>query len=126
MPEGIVLKKEVFDKLRKELLYLLAVFGIAVSIFKIVFYKEDLAVLLRNVASIFWLLVLPGHFLMFYWEEKLGFLERIVAGTAFSAALIGITSYYVGLSGINIKYHAILLPSALLLIGLAICYKKLK
>lgn len=118
------MKKEVFEKLKKELAYIGLIFIIALVSFKIAFFKENMAVLLRNVLSVFWLFALPGYSIMFYWHEKLSFLERFIAGTALSAAAMGVFSYYSGLAGINIKYHAILLPSVLILIGAAINFFK--
>lgn len=118
------MKKEIFESLKKELQYIGLLFLIALVIFKIVFFKENLIVLLRAVASLFWLFVLPGYAIMLYWKERLEFLERIAVGAAVSAAIIGIFSYYIGLLGLNIKYHGILLPLIIILIGFAIIIKK--
>ena len=118
------MKKEVFDLVKKELMHIGLLFVLMIILFKIAFFKENFIVLLRNVLSLFWLFVLPGYFIMFYWNEKLNFMERFVIGIAVSAALIGISSYYLGLIGLNIKYHAVLLPSILILIGLAVNLRK--
>ena len=140
MFELIALKKEVFDfteifqknfwdtknpngffcVIKKEMQYIALLFLIAIIIFKIAFYKESFIVLLRNVLSLFWLFVLPGYFIMLYWEEKVDFIERFIIGIAFSAAIIGIFSYYIGLIGLNIKFHTIILPLLLILIGIII------
>ena len=117
------MKKKVFDLL--ELKYIGILFLLALIIFKIAFFKENLVVLLRNVLSLFWLFVLPGYFIMLYWKEKLGFTERFVIGIALSAAIIGIFSYYLGLIGLNIKYHAIVLPLVLILAGIVINLRKI-
>ena len=131
------MKKEVFDLteisnfrdtknhgflrvIKKELKYMGILFLLVLIIFKIAFYKENLIVLFRNVLSLFWLFALPGYFIMLYWKEKIGFLERFIVGIALSAAIIGIFSYYLGLIGLNIKYHTILLPLVLILIGIII------
>ena len=92
-------------------------FLVALIIFKIIFFKENLLVLLGFVASLFWLFVLPGYVIMIYWREKLEFMERFVIGVALAAAIIAIFSYYLGLIGINIKYHGIIMPLALIIIG---------
>lgn len=113
----IALRKEDFNDLKKELQYIGLLFLTALAIFKIAFYKETFIVLFRNVLSLFWLFALPGYFMMLYWKEKIGFVERLIIGTALSAAVTGISSYYLGLMGLNIKYHAIVLPIALILIG---------
>lgn len=118
------MKKELFENTKKELFYILILFFIALIIFKIAFSKENLIVLLRNVFSLFWLFVLPGYFIMLYWKEKLEFLERLIVGVVLAAAVIGISSYYLGLIGINIKYHIVLLPSILIISGILLMLKK--
>jgi len=118
------LKKEVFDHIKKELKYIGILFLLVLVIFKIAFFKEDLVVLLRNVLALLWLFALPGYFIMLYWKENLGFLERFIIGIALSAAIIGISSYYLGLTGLNIKYHAIILPLVLIFIGIGANFKK--
>ena len=124
MLEEIALKKEVFEILKKEMKYTCILFLLSVIIFKIAFYRENLIILLRNVLALFWLFVLPGYFMMLYWNERLEFLERFIVGIALSAAIIGILSYYIGLMGLNIKYHIFVLPLALILIGIAINLRK--
>jgi hypothetical protein len=44
-------------------------------------------------------------------------LERLIIGTATSTAIIGISSYYLGLIGLHVKYHGIIIPAALISIG---------
>tara|TARA_Y100000310_G_C20060137_1_gene524599 strand:- start:94 stop:450 length:357 start_codon:yes stop_codon:yes gene_type:complete len=118
------LKKEVFNTVIKELKYIGILFLVVLIIFKIAFFKENLLVLIRNVLSLFWLFVLPGYFLMLYWREKLEFIERFIIGIALAAAIIGIFSYYLGLIGLNIKYHTIMLPLILILLGFLFNSKK--
>ena len=118
------MKKEVFEKLKKELVNLGILLILFILIFKIVYFKESLFIVFRTVLSIFWLFVLPGYFIMFYWHEKLRFTERLIIGIAFSAAIIGIFSYYLGLIGLNIKYHGILLPIILILLGIFFIIRK--
>ena len=118
------MKKEVFNLLKKELAYILALFVIFLIIFKIIYFKESFFIITRTVLSIFWLFVLPGYFAMFYWHEKLGFIERLVVGIALSAAIIGALSYYLGLIGLNIKYHALSLPLVIIVIGFFFIFKE--
>jgi uncharacterized membrane protein len=118
------LKKEVFSLLKKEFAYILALFVIFLIIFKIIFFKSDFFIVFKTVLSIFWLFALPGYFLMLYWHEKLRFTERLTIGIAFSAAIIGILSYYLGLIGLNIKFHVILLPLVMILVGGFVGYRK--
>lgn len=112
------MRKEVFDVMKKESMYFGILFLLALVIFKIAFFNENLIVLLRNVLSLFWLFALPGYFIMLYWSEKLDFAERIVIGIVVAAGITGISSYYLGLMGLNIKYHAIVLPLAFISIGI--------
>jgi len=118
------LKKEVFEDMKKELMYIGLLFIIALVVFKIAFFKEEVTVLLRTVLSLFWLFVLPGYFILLYWKEKLGFMERFIVGIMVSAAIIGIASYYIGLIGLNIKYHTALLPLVLIIIGIVAAIRK--
>lgn len=118
------MKKEAFDFMKKELQYIALLFVLSLIIFKIVFFKENLIVLLRNVVALFWMFVLPGYFSMLYWKEKIEFLERFFIGISLSAAIIGIFSYYIGIAGLNIKYHFILLPLLLIILGLIFGLKR--
>lgn len=120
------MKKEILDKLKKELGYVGILFILFILIFKITFFKESLVVVFRMVISLFWMFILPGYALMFYWKNKLGFTERFIMGIALSTAIIGILSYYLGLIGINIKYHTIILPLIIILAGLFISLRKTK
>ena len=124
MLELIALKKESFELMKKELAYIGMLFLIILLIFKIIYYKGNFIITLRFVASLFWLFALPGYFIMFYWKEKLEFTERFIIGIALSAAVIGILSYYIGLIGLNIKYHGILLPVLMIIAGIVINLKK--
>ena len=118
------MKKESFELMKKELAYIGMLFLIILLIFKIIYYKGNFIITLRFVASLFWLFALPGYFIMFYWKEKLEFTERFIIGIALSAAVIGILSYYIGLIGLNIKYHGILLPVLMIIAGIVINLKK--
>ena len=118
------LRKEAFDLIRDEMRYIGLMFIIALIIFKIAFFKDSISNLLRITFSLFWLFALPGYFLMLYWNEKLEFAERFIIGIALSAAIIGISSYYIGLAGLNIKYHTVLLPLILMLAGAIINFRK--
>ena len=118
------MKKEVFDSLKNEIKYIGLLFLLAIIIFKIIFFKENLIVLFRNVLSLFWLFVMPGYFIMLYWKDKLEFMERFIVGIAIAAAIIGISSYYIGLMGLNIKYHGIFMPIVIIVIGLVMAKNK--
>lgn len=116
------MKREIFNL--RDLQYLGILFILALIAFKIAFFKEDNAILLRNVLSLFWLFVLPGYFIMLYWKEKIGFVERFFIGTLLSAAIIGISSYYIGIAGLNLRFHAIILPLIIIFAGVMINLKQ--
>ena len=120
----IALGKEIFNAIKNESRYVGLLFLIALIIFKIIYFNENLAVLIRFVFSLFWLFALPGYFITLYWKENLEFMERFVVGIALAAAIVGISSYYIGLIGIDIKYHTFLLPFLIIAIGLAAAMNK--
>jgi len=118
------MKRDLTENIKKELIYLACLFFVIAIAFKIVFYKEGIIVVLRILFALFWIFVLPGYAVMLYWNEKLEFIERFIIGIAISAAVIGSASYYLGLLGLNIKYHGAILPLVLLCVGAAIAIKK--
>ncbi len=118
------MKKELTEKLKKESLSILILFLVIIIMFKILFYKEGFLAVLRAVFALFWVFVLPGFYLMYYWHEQLEFMVRLIIGIAVSSAIIGIASYYLGLLGLNIMYHGIILPAACLIAGFFIIYKE--
>jgi len=112
--------KQLFELLKRELLYLAACALIIIALIKIAFFNESLISTIKTAISVFWLFMIPGYFIMLYWNQKLGFTERLVIGTIMGAALIGVMSYYFGLLGVNIKFHSLFLPIAVILISLAL------
>lgn len=110
---------------RREVLNLLAVAALMAAIVKVVFYRQDFVTTTRTALSLFWMLTLPGYALLYYWKEKLGFTERIVVGTAAGAAVTAIASYYLGIAGLHVKYHGIVLPIAMLIVA-AVAVKRKK
>ena len=118
------MNKEAFNSIKEESRYIGILFLAALIIFKIVYFKENFAVLLKITASLFWIFVIPGYFAMLYWKEKLEFAERFVIGVLLSAAVIGIFSYYIGLIGLNIKYHTFVLPILIMAVGLVAAIMK--
>ena len=118
------MKKEVFEKLKKEFAYLAIFFAVIAILFIFIFYKENFVVKIRTVFSFFWLFVIPGYFLMFYWEQNLEFIERAIIGIPLAAAITGISSYYLGLLGLNLKYHIFLMPILLITIGFLLVLRK--
>ena len=111
------MRKEAFEQMKKELAIISAIFVLTFLAFKAIFLSEDFFIVLRTVAAIFWVLVLPGFAIMLYWREELKFYERLIIGIGVGTALIGLLSYYTGLMSLHVKYHAILLPLAIILAG---------
>ena len=96
----------------KEISILIALFIITMIILNIVFYNEKLTTSIWTVAAIFWILIIPGYCLTLLWKNSL--LERVIIGIPASAAVIGTTSYYLGLTGINLKLQSWLLPAIII------------
>lgn len=120
------MKKEVFDLMRKEGFYILYLFLAVLLIFRIAFFKDSLLVVMRSALAVFWVFVIPGYFGMLFWHEKLDFVQRLLIGTALAAGLTGTISYYLGLIGLNIKYHTVLLPLLIIILGLLLLLMKKK
>ena len=110
---------KLIDELRNELKLLAAAFVAVIIILKIAYYKESLLVVVRTAAALFWLFMLPGYAMMLYWREKLGFTERVVAGTVAAMALNGIASYYLGLIGLKLQNQTLILPAAVVIVSFA-------
>ncbi len=105
-------------KIKEETIYLGIMFILLNALLKIVFYKELFSNILKISFGIFWIFVIPGFCIMYYWADKLNFFQRFIIGTAVGSGIIGTLSYYLGLAGLNIKYHVITLPLLFSIIGI--------
>ncbi len=114
---------KLIDELKNELKLLAAAFVAVIIILKIAYYKESLLVVVRTAAALFWLFMLPGYAMMLYWREKLGFVERIIAGTAAAMAASGIAGYYLGLIGLKLQNQTLILPAAIVIVSFALAAK---
>ena len=114
------MRKEAFEQMKNELIIMAVIFILTLLAFKAVFLQENFLVVLRTVTSIFWILIMPGFVIMSYWQEELKFYERLIIGIGVGTVLVGLLSYYAGLAGLHVKYHAILLPLAIMLAGFII------
>ncbi|MEK6837330.1 MAG: hypothetical protein AABX69_01650 [Nanoarchaeota archaeon] len=121
MPNNSLLR--YLNELRNELKLLVIVFAVVAAVVKIAYSKEGIVDVLRVSASLFWLFIVPGYFLTLYWKESLGFMERTVLGSVAAIAIVGITSYYLGLAGLKLQNQTILLPLAITAFSLAACLK---
>lgn len=93
-------------------------FIVVLIIFKGVFFKEALSVLVPAVFILFWMFFLPGWALLLAWQEKLGFLERMIIGGLAGAGVMGLLGYYLGIVGIHAKVQPWLLPPIIIGIGI--------
>lgn len=117
--------KEVYENIKKDIMYLLGTLVVLTIILKIVFYKESLSSILKAAFSFFWLFILPGFSLTYYWSNKIERIERIVFGTGLGAAIQVFLTYYTGWFGLNLKYQPILLTLIMLLVaGIIVFYAK--
>ena len=114
----------MYSKLKSEAIRLSAVLLALVIIIKIVFYKQDIVTTTRTALALFWMFVLPGYALLYYWKDRLDFGERIVIGIATAAAVIAIASYYMGLLGLPVSLHGIVLPVVMLAAAYLIMKRK--
>jgi uncharacterized membrane protein len=112
------------NKLKDEVKYLGILFLVSIAILKTIFYKESLLVILRLVTSFFWLLIIPGWIIMQNWGKKINFTEKFILSIALGTAIVGISSYYLGLMGIHIKYQGILIPAAFIILESFILFNK--
>ncbi len=97
-------------------------FVIVVLILRIIFLNEAFIVLLKAAASVYWVFVLPGIGLT-YLLRDLTFIERFAASVAIGAALVGVSSYYLGLLGVHIKYSAIVVPAIFIAVSAIMMFK---
>lgn len=110
------------DALKKDGIYFIAAFLAVTVIFKIVFYNEPILSILRLVASIYWLFVIPGTLISYLIFEELVFVERFVIGILMGAVLVAIPAYYLGLLGVDIRYSIFILPAAYMIISLGFMF----
>jgi uncharacterized membrane protein len=118
------LKTELKNKIIKEAKSLTTLFVISLVLFKIIFFKENVLMIIRTVSAFFWMFILPGFTFMYIWHEKLEFLERFIISVPISAATISILSYYISLMGLHVKYHPILIPLSIMIISGIIVWRK--
>ena len=118
------MNREIFSLVKKESKYIGIILAAALIITQAIYYKENFVVVLKITASLFWLFAVPGYFATLYWHDRLEFAERFVVGILLSASIIGIFSYYIGLIGLNMKYHAFILPPVIIIMGWVAVIKK--
>lgn len=118
------MQAESANKIKKEGMYMLICFVALFLIFKILFSKESFTVVLRTVLSLFWLFILPGFMLMYYWDDKLDFIERLIIGAALGFAIISVLGYNLGWMGIKMQYQLWIIPILSIVVGAFVLLKK--
>ena len=114
------MNKEDLDRLKKEFKRIGILFLLLIVIFKIVFYKEGIWIITKVIFAFFWLYLLPGFAILYFWKEKLGFLERLIMSIPLGMSIIGIFGYNLGLLGLHVKYVPIGIPLIVYIIVLGI------
>ncbi|MBN2454047.1 hypothetical protein JXB11_00725 [Candidatus Woesearchaeota archaeon] len=110
--------------LKTEGIYLIALFAAIVIITKIAFSGSSLGEVIKLVGSVYWLWVLPGFMLMYFFG-KLGFGERLVLGGIGMLGIYGVGSYYLGILGLNLGISIYALPLLAILAAGFIIYRRL-
>lgn len=114
---------ELLDKIKKESGIIFVLFIVLTVMLKLIFYNEPFISTVRISFSIFWIFIIPGFYLLYYWHNSLDFLQRFVLSTALSIAIIGTLSYHLGLIGLHIRTHALIIPLAMLIIAFIIIWR---
>lgn len=108
--------------IKKETGYLVIIAAVFLIGFKILFYQESVEVIARTVGGIFWMSIVAGFPVMYYWHHQLNFLERITIGGVLGLGLSTVTAYYLSFVGVGLKLSAFLLPPLFGVVGSAMVY----
>ena len=120
------LERIALDRLKKEVTFIGIVFLATYGIFQAVFIKENPISVIRTVAGLYWLYILPGYAFMMMFEDKLEAVERLIIGTLAGMAVVGVVGYNLTVIGINMRYHFIILPPAMISLGIFLALQKRK
>ncbi len=116
--------QKLITHLKQDAKVLALLFLGATFLFWVAFSKEAFTVVLRTVASLFWLFIFPGFYIMYYWAEQLTFMERFVLGILTSLAITGIAGYYLNVLFVHIKYYPYVIPLATLIVAAVLIFRK--
>lgn len=115
--------ENLFKKIKEESKYLMLILAVFIAIFKIIFYSENILVLIWAVAAFFLTFTIPGFILCYLWHDKVDFTERFIIGNMIGLISIGILSYNLSVwTGINIKIISWITPLIVTLIYVMIVY----
>ncbi len=118
--------QKLITHLKQDAKVLVLLFLGVILLFWIAFYKESFTVVLRAAMSLFWLFILPGFYIMYYWVDRLSFMERFVLGILTSLAITGLAGYYLNIVLVHIKYYPYVVPFATLIVAGVLIFRKSK
>ena len=101
----------------RELVGVGILFLASLIIFKLIFHQENLLVVIKGVAAIFYLFILPGFAVLLYWKEKISYFERLIMALPLGAAITGSFGFLLGLVGIKMGIQIWLVPIVCLGLG---------
>lgn len=109
------------NDIKNELKAELKTLGICCLVFAvamiITFSSENIWSNLRIILGFIWVFVLPGWSLLLLIKDKLQSVVRFIIAIPLSAIIIGTTSYYVGLIGIDVHSHGYWMSIAVMILA---------
>lgn len=110
--------REVLEDIKK----ILILFILSTILMRIIFFKESVMNVIIIASSLYYLFIIPGFFILYFWKNELSFLERFIISFALSLSVLGISGYYFGLLGIKLSIFAWIAPITIILISLCLCF----
>ncbi len=102
--------RDIINEMKAEL----KILGICCFVFAaamiITFSSENIWSNLHIILGFIWVFVLPGWSLLLLIKDKLQPVARFIISIPLSAIIIGTTSYYVALIGIDVHSHGFWMP----------------
>lgn len=109
--------KDIVNEMKAELKTL----GICSLVFAaamlIIFSSENIWSNLRIILGFIWVFVLPGWSLLLLIKDKLQSVIRFIISIPLSAVIIGTTSYYAALIGIDVHSHGYWMPIVVMILA---------
>ena len=103
-----------------EIAYLAAIFAAIIIIFKVAFYKEDILNIIKITSSFYWLYTLPGYAIMLNFTSVFDFKIRFILGNVVGIGTTAFISYLLGITGVNIIYHWMIVPEIVIIFSLLV------
>jgi hypothetical protein len=104
-------------KLKVESKVLLVILAFLFIALQVVFFRENTAVVARLALALGWLFILPGYALLLFIHRTLSLAVRLGIGFCCAVAAYGLLSYYFGILGLHVRFHWLLIPLILLVLG---------